>query len=270
VSSIVAFIVTLLSISVSQVGGSGEPPNPPPIIAQAATPLEVQIITSTPPPVDLSTPTIPFTPSPEVQSGAMLQAKQSAGEINVRADANIDADPLGTIAYGEQYIVTGRYFRWLQFRFEEAPQGYAWVFDELVEVTGNESLIPDLSQLPQPTTDATVAFATENAAAILLTPGGDLTTTASSREILDPVAAVNSEGVTIPQDSQANPESQRTILPTFTYPPSIGMIATEIPNATDQIPPTQLPPSDVVPPIVPIILLGGFGMLGLTISALRR
>jgi hypothetical protein len=268
--SIVAFILMFFSFSTLAVVGSMEPPNPPPIIAQAATPLEVQIITSTPPPVDLSTPTTAFTPSPEVQSGAMLQAKQSAGEINVRADANIDAEPLGTIVYGEQYVVTGRYFRWLQFRFEEAPQGYAWVFDELVEVTGDQSLIPDLSQLPQATTDATIAFATENAAAILLTPGADLTITASSREVLDPVAAVNSEGVTIPQDAETNPEAQRTILPTFTYPPSIGMVATESLNEIDQSPPTQLPPSDVVPPIVPIILLGGFGMLGLTISALRR
>jgi hypothetical protein len=238
-------------------------------VAQAPTPLEVRIVTSTPPPVDLSTPTTTFTPSPDVQSAAMLQAKQSAGEVNVRATPDIDGELRGKITYGTQYVVTGRYFKWYQFAYDSAPDGVAWVFDELVEVTGDISLIPDLSQTPQATLDPTAAIASQNA----LTPGSDLTATAGSREIVGPVAAVNVDGTTQADAVQTNAEVARTVLPTFTYPASIAMLAT--PEVTEQNRTEERLPEDgiapqAVPPIVPIALLGVFGIFGLAISTLRR
>lgn len=233
-----------------------------------ATPLEVQIITSTAPPVDLVTPTATFTPSPDVRSAALLQAKASAGEVNVRADADIEGELLGQIQFGDQYVVTGRSYQWYRFIYESAPQGFAWVFDELVDVTGDPALIPDLSQELIPTLNATLIFATENAASMLQTPGRALTVAAGSREIVGPVAAVN-PGSTAQNQSTA--ETEQAILPTFTYASQIAMIATESMSEVDAAEPTAPPSgSGTFPPILPIVVLGGFGMLGLAVSAMRR
>jgi hypothetical protein len=143
------------------------------------------------------------------------------------------------------------------------------VFDELIDVIGNEALIPDLSQIPQSTTNPVVANATENAALFLLTPGAELTATAGVREIVGPVAAVNADGSITESQDTSTQEIQLTVLPTFTYPASIAMVATEtIPEDTPPQP--RQPDTEGVPPILPIVLLGGFGMLGLAVSALRR
>lgn len=256
-------------------------------IAQAQpTPLEVQILTSTPLPVDVATSTPSITPSAAVQSAVTLQAKQSAGEINVRSGADIDSEILGKIRYGEQYVVIGRYFRWYQIGYENAPNRVAWVYDELVDVTGDIALVPDLGLTPLATIDPLIAGATETAAVILQTPGGDLTITANAREIVGPVAVSGGSGTTQNSDGTPVNEIQRTPLPTFTYPAQVAAVATEAGgslNTSAEVEGTSngsgltevqegAPPPDVqtVPPIVPIAILGGFGMLGLIVSSLRR
>jgi hypothetical protein len=64
-----------------------------------------------------------------------------------------------------------------------------------------------------------------------------------------------------------------TILPTFTYPPDIVAIAPTqgVPLTPTASPDLALPEiSDGVPPIVPIIVLGGLGLLGLAVSSILR
>lgn len=46
---------------------------------------------------------------------------------------------------GYLYIVIGQYYRWYEFQYDQSPSGTGWVFDELVNVTGNTERIPDLT-----------------------------------------------------------------------------------------------------------------------------
>jgi hypothetical protein len=229
-----------------------------------STPVRISIPTGAAPEVEiLSTPTITRTPT---QSAVMIEAKAEAGEINVRAEADIESELLGTIRAGEFYPVLGRYFRWIQFQFDVSPSGRGWVFDELVNISGDASSIPDLSQAPLPTEDPFAAAATQTQAAITTTPGGLLTVTAQSRVIDVPLNQEN--------NSAAPNQDTAELLPTFTFPPDIvaqaptAVLATSTPTLTpDGLPLTG---SDEVPPILPILLLAGGGLLGLLVSWLRR
>jgi hypothetical protein len=243
-------------------------------VAQVSpTAITIQINSPTPLPLIVESVTPTFTPAAEeLQTLPLLEAKESAGEVNVRFEANIDSDQIGTIVFGDQYVVTGRYLRWYRIAFEDSPDGTGWVFDELVDVLGDTSNIPDLAQTPQPTTDTTLAAATQTAEILVLTPGAALTATANVREITGPVAAINSDGTTV-ADPLGSPQPESTPLPTFTYPPDVALQATDDPDEAvvepTVPPPLNLTPDDV-PPILPIAVLGGFGLLGLAVASLRR
>jgi hypothetical protein len=243
------------------------------ILEQQATntPLQVQIITSTPLPLVVITPTPTYTPSPDVQSAVLVEAKAAAGEVNARAEPDLEAEIVGKISAGDQYVITGRYFRWIRFRYLDNQD--AWVFDELVDILGNEALILDLSQVPQATDDPALVAASETNAVLQLTPGALLSATANSRELVGPVA-VGDNGE--PSAGTAEVEAPNTtpipLLPTFTYPPQIAQIATDNPNALAATPFPVLNrsvPATGFPPIIPIILLAGFGLLGLIVNAIR-
>ncbi len=256
-----------------------------PIAQLSPTPIIVQINSPTPLPLVAATITPTFTPAAveQLQTSAMLQARESAGDVNVRFEANIDSNRVGTIKFGEQYIVTARFQRWFQIRFEDSPDGTGWVFDELVEIIGDVATIPDLARTPLPTANPVSIAATQAAMSLLLTPGAVLTATANTREITGPVAAINSQGTTV-VDAQGAGLPDHTPLPTFTYPPEIAPqvtadpadtgalsdpdAATPEPEPTIESPFSLMP--DNVPPIVPIAVLGGFGLLGLAVASLRR
>ena len=125
-----------------------------PLMAQelvTSTPVLINVPTEAAPAIEVVvTPSATWTPT---SSAVMIEAKEGAGEVNVRAEADIESERLGTIRAGEFYPVLGRYFRWIQFQFDSSPTGRGWVFDELVNIVGDESTIPDLSQGPLPTTD---------------------------------------------------------------------------------------------------------------------
>ena len=235
-----------------------------------STPVRINIPSEVAPVIEAAvTPTATWTPT---ASAVMIEVKESAGEVNVRAEADIESELLGTIRTGEFYPVLGRYFRWIQFQFDSAPSGRGWVFDELVNIVGDESIIPDLSQGPLPTVDPIIEAATQTQVAITLTPGGILTITADSRIL--PVPGQPEEG-SLPGEASARgfQDGIANILPTFTYPPNIIAAApTQVePVETSTSPePTPLTVPDRLPPIVPILALGGMGLLGLVISALRR
>ena len=214
----------------------------------------------------VATPTATRTPTPSV---VVLEAKADAGPVNVRADADIEADRLGTIQAGEYYPVLGRRYRWLQFQFPSAPQGRAWVFEELVTLSGDESAIPDLLLATSEAPVQTQVNATLTQAALLRTPGAVLTLTAGARIL--PFPGQGSE----PGGADPAAEGRTSLLPTYTYPPQLAA-ATATPEesqddttlvaASATLPPGQ----ERIPPIAPIALLAAGGLLGLMLNSLRR
>ncbi len=207
-------------------------------------------------------PTPTRTPTP--QGNAFLEAKEYA---NVRADPSTESAQLGQINHGETYTVLGRYASWIQFQFQSSPTGKGWVYDELVDLSGNTDNIPDID--PYATDqqlDSASVGATATQGVLTLTPGGVLTATAISQQGGLQSAATST------------PEGTRGILPTFTYPPGLIAIAptaeaTTSDLATDSVDPAAAitpPSSDSLPPIAPILILGGVGVLGLVANSLRR
>lgn len=208
---------------------------------------------------DLSGATATRTPTPE--GIALLEAKEFA---NVRAEPSTESAQLGTIRVGETYNVIGRYISWIQFEYPSSPNGRGWVYGELVNLSGNTVNIPDIdpySAVAALDSAASGATATQNI--ITQTPGGVLTATAISRQSSAPGAAT-------PTDS-----GTRAPEPTYTYPPGMVALAPTagIAQSTDASGEQTLAPAsngNSLPPIVPILLLGGLGLFGLAISALRR
>ncbi|MBZ0298260.1 MAG: hypothetical protein K8J31_00880, partial [Anaerolineae bacterium] len=79
-----------------------------------STPVRITIPSQAAPAIEIiSSPTITRTPTRAV---TMLEAKTNAGEVNVRAEPDVEAERLGAIRAGEFYPILGRYFRWLQFQ----------------------------------------------------------------------------------------------------------------------------------------------------------
>jgi len=238
------------------------------LLAQEPTPITVQLTTATPLPVLGSSPLIAtLSPTETPLGGAQLEALT---EVNVRAEASTDADRLGLIVPGEKYQILGRYFRWLQFRYPNSPSGTGWVYDELVEISGDTTLIPDLSVAP-PTADPIAAASTETAAAILSVPGGDMTATAGARVLEGPESI--EAGASVLGENQLNPQGEQR-LPTFTPAPNVGELVAQsaiIPTNTTEPQFLNLTrEAGGFPPILPIAALVGFGILGLAISFTRR
>lgn len=246
------------------------------------TPIPIQLSTATPLPLIGEPTATPTTEATETPNIVMLKAKDSAGEVNVRLDADPDADIAGIIVPGEQFPVTGRFFLWYQLRFDNSPTGRAWVFGELVDIIGDPALIPDLSEEPEATTDATIIGATQTWEAITLTPGGIFTATANARILVDPVSVDAAEGSEAAGLSGLNPavgQGETPIAqnrpPTFTPPPRFSQPsdADESTEGTLPTPALQTVNSgsaSEIAPVVPILVLGGLGILGLFISFLRR
>lgn len=229
-----------------------------PLVAQEATPTPAVISLSAaapaPPAVEaaIATPTRTATP----QTSALLEAKEIA---NVRAEPSTESAQLGTIRAGETYRVIGRYVRWLQFEFPSAPDRRGWVYDELVNITGDASSIPDIDLAALPTDDPVLIGLTQTQGVITQTPGGVLTATVVAR-----IGVVS---------TAANETATRVILPTFTFPPEIVAIA---PTEGGQLTATPTPArattnsGSSMPPLVPILVLGGLGLIGLAVNSLRR
>ncbi|MCY4525504.1 MAG: SH3 domain-containing protein [Anaerolineaceae bacterium] len=198
----------------------------------------------------------------------MLEAKLEAGPVNVRADADIESDRLGTIQAGELYPVLGRRFRWLQIQFLPAPDGRAWVFEELVTVTGDEGSIPNLILVTPPAIAQAQVDATRTQAVFTRTPGSVLTMTASAR-ILD----LPGRELDLTEAEAGENSGRNNLLPTYTYPPNLALsTATPLnqlnagtPEARQQTPGVP----ERIPPAVPIALLATGGLLGLVLYSLR-
>lgn len=208
---------------------------------------------------NLAGPTETRTPTPI--GVALLEAKEFA---NVRAEPSTEAAQLGTIRIGETYNVIGRYVSWIQFEYQDSPTGRGWVFGELVNLSGNVDNIPEIDPFAGAAAlDEVSVGATSTQGILTQTPGGVLTATVAAQQFSVPGAVT------------ATPEGTQAILPTYTYPPGMVAIAptagaaeTASSNSPQPVAPNSN--SDSVPPLVPIILLGAAGLLGLAISSLRR
>lgn len=235
---------------------------------QVSLPTQIPLLpTATP----LTNAVVPVERSPTPQGAAYLEA---ITEANVRSQPDPESERLGTIRAGEQYTVIGQYFRWYQFQYNQSASGTGWVFDELVNIGGNASNITDLT-LMTPTPDAAALQANSTLALITQTPGGVLTATAGVGALPLPLAT-NANGSSVLPDPS---DLLETVLPTFTVPPNIAVpIPSSQPSLTgngETPQPLILPIEDIalpsrIPPIVPILLLGGAGILGLMISSARR
>ena len=212
-----------------------------------ATPVAAVIITPTPegqePPTPTSTATLSPTPLPAVR----LRALSTAGNINVRALPNLESAVLGIIADATEYQVLRNYFRWYEFRYDASPNGRGWVYGDLVEIIGDSSLIEVI--------DSADEIERPGQAENQLAEGAD---DESQRTI-----AI----ATVQADSAKSVElAVITALPTFTRPAPTPV------SLNDQIQIEAGIQSSLlkIPPILPIAALGGLGILGLLISAIRR
>jgi hypothetical protein len=241
--------------------------------------LHQVVVSPTPAPINLPSP-LPFstdvlstatlTRTPTAPGPALLEA---INEANVRAQPDTESERLGTIRPGETYPIIGRYFRWYQFQYAQSPTGTGWVFDELVRIIGDETAIRDLAEEALPTTDDTAVALTGTMEAITQTPGGILTATASAQFIPLPI-----EGATSNAPLETILEGEATFLPTFTYPPEVALVPPEnayregsTVNGTPTLAPNQsgIVVMEGIPPILPILLLAGFGILGLLVTTRR-
>lgn len=236
--------------------------------APTATPAQVDLFNSVPTPEpfdELETPT--RTPTP--LGIAQLEARQNA---NVRALPDPGAELVGEIQPGTYYNVIRRYFRWIEFQYDEAPNRRGWVYDELVQIVGDESVIPVVESLEEDTDTVDEFDATATSLSITQTPGGLLTATAVARGGAGSAARTNQ--FNIEQVTQEVGTGDTEVLPTYTFPPGVVAMAPSPaqPTATRN-PDTEnrltLPAPERIPPLVPIAALGLLGLLGLFVSSLR-
>lgn len=235
-----------------------------PEIAQAfsPTPIPANIPRNTPLPVinTVSTPT--FTPTATQQQFVTLSVRSDIQDsVNVRAEPDPESTIVGVINVGDSYPVTGQYFLWFRLRFDESPSGQAWVFSDLVTVTGDLGLVPDLSTEPEATTDPTIVGATQTWQVITLTPGGVLTVTASSRLLNDPI--------NVDENTSSINAGINSNLPTFT-PPANSNFMGNTDSMLEQLNRSGSSSQNSLPPILPIVILGGLGLFGFVVSMIRK
>lgn len=236
-------------------------------LAPTVTPAQVRLVTPTPF-VELEAPT-PAS-SDELVTPTLareLVLIELVADVNARSSPElIDENVLGLVRSGERFNVLGRYFNWIQFQYDLAPDKRAWVYQDLVQIIGDATLIKEIDPFIEPTLDPLIAGATQTREAILQDPNGLLTVTALERVIQLPGESVVDGVVGIDPN-------EGTVLPTYTYPVGIsrdlltpvGQSSLGLPSSTN----ATSARNDSLPPIVLILVLLGFGMLGLTVTALR-
>lgn len=95
--------------------------------------------------VGVSLPTAPSQPDINPTSGVVGVV---TGEINIRYGPGVEYPRIGVAQAGERYEITARHtqFPWVQIRYPQAPNGYGWVANDLLEIQGNIFSVPATSQ----------------------------------------------------------------------------------------------------------------------------
>lgn len=224
---------------------------------RTATPITVRLVTATPPGAQPFAPTVTSLPTATLPGPSFLQAPVTAGNINVRAAPDLDSEILGTISFGTLYPALRRYFQWYELRYEPSPTGRAWVYGELVEITGgldNIQVVDSLADISVIPDDENSLEAGEAGAL----PGEDSRVLVISTE---DGAAGRSEIA-----SKASP------LPTFTRPADLPLIIPTaiIGQSTQDAAPADPERRTDLPPLFPIVILAGFGVVGLLVNLIRQ
>ncbi|MFQ3536417.1 MAG: SH3 domain-containing protein [Aggregatilineales bacterium] len=214
-----------------------------------AVPLVIPTVT---PRLELAETATP-TRTPTVNMG--LIRVEARLEANIRTAPSLDAQILTKALPGQFYAARGRYGEWIQIQFERAPSGLAWVYREVVNLSGGdfESLPPvDLDAVPTP--NLQTAAAQQTADFLTATPGAPQTATALQAQATGVFTLAAAAPEALPIGAP---------LPTFTYPPPYAeaTLPTRIASALG---------GGGIPPIMPILALGALGLGGLFISSLRR
>ncbi len=236
----------LVALTFQQVNAQGGPTaTAVPLFFPQTTPTEVVQVTITP----------SRTPTDVIASAGRIEAKSKDTGANLRASPSTDSEKLGTIFPGQFYIIVARYQKWIEIQYDKTPSGLAWVYEDIVNITGiDPAVIPTVSDNGVPTANVATAAARQTADYLTQTPGAPETATAIMASATG-IFARNTDTTDQPTDA--------ALLPTFTYPPTI-VEATLPPKASDST------NRSGVPAIVPIIVLAGLGIAGLFISGLRR
>jgi uncharacterized protein YraI/beta-lactamase class A len=100
----------------------------------------------------------PADATPSATATATIEAEVtgiSRGQINIRYGPGVDYPIIGRAQNGDPFSVTGYHtqFPWVQVRFEESPNGYAWIANDLLDYQGDRFSLPAISattfELPQ-------------------------------------------------------------------------------------------------------------------------
>jgi hypothetical protein len=238
-----------------------------PRITNTPIPVIIPTLTATVPSSDNrfveASPSPTFTATPELPN-AKLVAIVPPSEALVR-DFPESGEIIGFLETNREYQVTGQYFSWYQIQFADSPTGRAWVFFQTIRVTGNLEEIPPIDPNSAPAASSFEDNQTQTAVAIFQTPGIAETATAQARIL------------TLPAEEGSGSSSE--FLATYTAPADIvPRQATTDPNALPSPTSENIAVQTVltsvaengVPPFVPILALGLFGILGLIISLIRR
>lgn len=232
-------------------------------VRQSPTPIIVNLITPTPASLQQSVATVTPTFTPTPKGPVLLEAKESAGNVNVRAEPDPNAQRLGGISFGTQYPVLRQYFSWYELQYDTSPNGRAWVYGELVDIVGDVAEITVIEVLDAQATEISDEVqATETWEAITLEPGGVQTATANARVLAVPTV--------IQAEEIVESVLEATPMPTFTYPPDVVAVAPTTSIRDAPISPQNNGQPDRLPPLFPILLLGGSGIIGLLLNSLRR
>jgi hypothetical protein len=227
------------------------------VLAQEATPVPINLPTSTPvntePPLATVTPTrgVPVLVATSTLSGVTVTVRFPPG--NVRQAPSLESERIGTIEADEFYQVVSRSGKWLQILYNKNGYEMGWVFEDIVTIQGNATLIPVNGNAPTanvPTAEA-ARSSTAQVDSIIATPGGFASATSARASATGPFARTATIEPTL-----GGPR------PTFTYP-AVFAEATLAPRGAGLV-------QTGMPPIVPIIALAALGLFGLLISSLRR
>lgn len=168
-----------------------------------------------------------------------------------------DGTLLGSLEEGGRYPVVGRYFEWLQFQYEDT---LAWIHQTEV-IVNNDGNIPPVDPYVTPTATSPGADAELTRAAVTLTPGAFETLDAEARLI------------TLPELATQELENAG-VLPTFTQPAEVAprnapaALQEAASNAFEDT--ISRAAAGRIPPLVPILMLAGAGLLGMLGSLWRR
>lgn len=83
-------------------------------------------------------------------------------DANIRAEPTIDGERIGAIQPGTPYPIRGQRFEWWLIEFPSSVNGFAWVHQSVVTITGDVSTIPIVDPASLPSSQSPTHTATTN------------------------------------------------------------------------------------------------------------